>query len=212
MIARPRPSRLLAPALLACAAVLAAPATGRAALILQLANLTAPAGSTGSFDVVLRSTDLSDSFRVASDTVQLSLVGASGVRFTGATIATASPYIYATSGTTFGAGAPLSYDPFPGTTFTASDSEFGPIGYRLIGAKAIFGLVHVTYSVDPGATFDPRSIVFGAAGTSLADDQGNAVPFTTAGAVPEPASAALVAIASIGIGVLARRRGGAGRA
>ena len=217
MIARSFCFQVLTSGLLTLAIILGGPAAGRAALIIEVASLTAQAGSTGSFDVLLRNDETSGSFRIASDSVQLSLAGAPGVQFTAATIMTAAtdPYVFLQSGTTIGSGSPLSFDPFPTTSFTASDSEFGPLGYRLIGPGAVFGLVHVSYSIATTTPAGVRNFAFDLTGTSLSDESGNAVLFTTmAGsftvnpaAVPEPASALLVCLAGIGVVLGVSRKG-----
>jgi hypothetical protein len=200
-------------------------ASCRADLVLELnKNVTATAGSTGSFDVLVVNTDPSTSttsYHLSSDSVKLALAGLSGVSFTSATIATtgifngtAYSYIYQQTGTT--ASDPLSYDPFPNTLFTASDSEFASPYYRSVGAGSVFGLVHVGYTASASASAGTGSISFQdvGAGTSLSDENGKALAFTTkdgtftVAAVPEPGSL-LLGLIGFGTGGLAHlwRRG-----
>src|SRR4051794_6464344 len=87
------------------------PSPARAALILTVANSTALTGGTGSFDVVLSST--SGTFAVSGFAVELSVSGASGVRFTAANVnTTAAPYIFGTL-----QSPPLTFNTFPNTDF-----------------------------------------------------------------------------------------------
>jgi PEP-CTERM motif len=191
-----RPWTVLALAIALVAACWAAPAC-RADLVIEAPNLTVAPGSSGSFDVLITST--SGSFEVASDTVELSLNGLSGVSFTGVSINTVTPYIYgAESATLF--GSTFSFSTFPGTTFEVIDFLF-TLGAQPINSGDVFGLVNVSYSVDAGATPGASgSLTFGA-DTSLADAAGNNVPFTSPSgsitiqsAVPEPASVILLSI------------------
>jgi hypothetical protein len=168
----------------------------RAGLIVEAPTLTLAPGSSGSFDILITSTG--GSFDVASDTVELTLNGLSGVSFTGASIATSTPYIYgANSATT--AGSTFTFSTFPGTTLETFDFLF-PAGAQTINAGDVFGLVNVAYSVDAGATPGATGSLALGADTSLADTAGNNVPFTaqngsiTIATVPEPASAVLLAV------------------
>jgi hypothetical protein len=144
---------------------------------------------------------------VAADSVQLSLNGLAGVRFTAASIATSAsaPYLYVTSGTTLGAALvdPSTY-PFPNTSFVASDAEFAAPGYRTVAPGNTFGLVHVLYTVAPGTAPQTGSISIGGI-TSLSDDQFNLIGFQAVNGsfsvVPEPSSLILAAIGA-GSGLL----------
>jgi hypothetical protein len=194
-----RPGQLRAALALAIALAIASWASPpcRADLVIEAPTLTVAAGSAGSFDVLITSTG--GSFEVATDTVELSLNGLSGVSFTGVSISTTTPYIYgANSATLF--GSTFSSSTFPGTTFEVLDFLF-TVGAQPINAGDVFGLVNVSYSVDPGATPGASgSLTFGP-DTSLADAVGNNVGFTPqdgtitiAGALPEPMSAALLSL------------------
>jgi len=86
---------------LAAALVLAA-ALGRdvpcraAGLVIEAPNVTAPAGSSGSFDLLLVNTNPAGgaSYNVAADSFELSLLGPVAVTFTDVSINTIVPYIY----------------------------------------------------------------------------------------------------------------------
>ena len=93
--------RSLRAALVVVAAALGSGASCRADLVITAPNVAVAPGSSGSFDVLITSTG--GTFNVASDTVELSLLGLSGVTFTGVSIDTVTPYIYgALSATTAG--------------------------------------------------------------------------------------------------------------
>jgi hypothetical protein len=167
-------------------------------LVIEAPNITATAGSTGSFDLLLVNTNPSGggSFDVAADSLQLSLTGPLTVTFTDVSINTIVPYIYVTSGTTQG-GGPLSLDTFPNTQFTASDSEFAAPGFRTINPGDVFGLGHVSFAVDSSTPNGVDSIVISSgAATSLSDENGNAIPFSIQNGsiqvgpsiIPEPAA------------------------
>ncbi|MGO9601017.1 MAG: hypothetical protein ACLP7Q_23800 [Isosphaeraceae bacterium] len=166
-------------------------------LVIEVPNVIAPPGTSGSFDVLLADTDPvgSPGIHVAADSIGFSIDGSSGVSFTNATINTTSaPYIYVDSGTQ---GGPLSLDAFPNTSFTASDSEFAiPPGYRLVNQGDEFGLMNVSYTVSASAPNGSYSLLVDTSGTtSLSDEKVNSIPFTvqeglfTVGtAVPGPPS------------------------
>ncbi len=204
---------------LAAALVLAA-ALGRdvpcraAGLVVEAPNVTAPAGSSGSFDLLLVNTNPAGgaSYNVAADSFELSLLGPVAVTFTDVSINTIVPYIYVVSGTTVPGGLPLSLDTFPNTQFTASDAEFGPLGFQTVNPGDTFGLAHVSFTVSPTATLgaDTIAIASGTA-TSLSDENGNAIPFAISNGsitVPEPCALAQSATAAmIGLGFWWWRRG-----
>ena len=175
----------------------------RADLIIQAPTVTTAPGSTGSFDVLIENTNPTggQSYQLYADVIELSLTGLSGVAFTGVSIATLSaPYVYVDSGTTEG-GGPFSFDNFPNTQFDASDSEFGPAGYRSIDPQDVFGLANVTYTVSADASLATGSLVIGP-DTSLSDPSFNDIIFTAengsftviSSAIPEPSSLALAMI------------------
>ncbi len=199
------------------ATALAGPAPCRAGLILEAQNVTSSPGSTGSFDIVILNTDPGTNFRVAGDSIKIALNGVSGVSFTAATIATTTPYIYPQSGTLGPPASPLSFSSFPNTTFIASDSEFGPLGYRSISFGETYGLAHVSYSVASSAVASVGTISFLdlGAGTSLSDTSGGSIPFATqngtftispAATTPEPSSVVLLAVGGSCLAMVGVRR------
>jgi hypothetical protein len=185
-------------------------------LVIQAPNLTATAGSSGTFDVLLLNTNAAggDSFHVAADSLGLSLSAPVSITFTDVTINTvAAPYIYVNSGTLNG-GGPLSLDSFPNTQFTASDSEFSAPGFRTVNPGDVFGLAHVSYSVSSTTTNGTDSILIaGGPTTSLSDENGNSLPFAVTNgliavgtAIPEPWALTQATIAAtIGLGLWWRR-------
>lgn len=197
--------------LLACAAW-SSPCV--ADLVILAPDLTVNPGDSGAFDLLIENTNPTGgaSFDIAAFTAQLTWVGTPGVQFTDVTIDTnpiTAPYIFVTSGTTMG-GGPFSFDTFPNTSFTASDSEFAVPGFRTINPGEVFGLAHVSYAVDTTATPGTRDLLIDV-GTSLADAAGDPVPFMaqngslTVGVVPEPASMALLAVGMVGLCLVAQR-------
>ncbi len=208
--------RLALAAVLVLAAALGRDVPCRAAgLVIEAPNVTATAGSSGSFDVLLLNTNAAggDSFHVAADSLGLSLSGPLNVTFTDVSISTiVAPYIYVTSGTTQG-GGPLSLDTFPNTQFTASDSEFAAPGFRTVNPGDTFGLVHVSFTVSPTTALGTDTIAIASGPTtSLSDESLNSLPFTilngSISVVPEPCALAQAATAAmIGLGYWWWRRG-----
>jgi len=199
----------LALAALSLATALGTGVPCRAGLLIQAPTVTAAPGSSGSFDVLIENTNATggQSYQLAADVVELSLTGLSGVSFTGVSIMTVSAsYVYVVSGTTQG-GGPFSFDTFPNTQFDASDSEFGPVGYRAINPGDVYGLANVTYSVSAGAPLATGTLALGP-DTSLSDPSFNGIAFTagsgsftvSSSAIPEPPS---LALAVIGLAVAA---------
>ena len=198
-------------ALVVVAAVLGSGASCRADLVISAPNVPVAPGSSGSFDVLITSTG--GTFNVASDTVELSLLGLSGVTFTGVSIDTVTPYIYgALSATT--AGSTFTFSTFPGTQFETFDFILST-GATTIGPGDSFGLVNVQYSVAADALSGAtrRHLTFGP-DTSLADATGLPVAFTaqngsitiTTAVIPEPSSVALMAIGCASIVVSSARK------
>jgi hypothetical protein len=190
--------RSLLAALVVVAAALGSGAPCRGDLVISAPNVPVAPGSSGSFDVLITST--SGTFNVASDTVELSLLGLSGVTFTGVSIDTVTPYIYgALSATT--AGSTFTFSTFPGTQFETFDFILST-GATTIGPGDSFGLVNVQYSVAADAVVGSSGALTFGPDTSLADATGLPVAFTaqngsitvSAAVIPEPSSAALLAI------------------
>jgi len=196
------------------AALLGPAASCRAAgLILQVPDLVVAPGSSGSFDILLINSNAAggDSYNVSADTVVVSLSGPLGVAFTDVTIDTIAPYIYVTSGTTQG-GGPLSLDAFPNVQFTASDAEFAAPGYRTLNPGDVFGLAHVSYSVDSSTPSGRETILIAADPiTSLSDVSGEALLFTIINGsitmvIPEPSALMQAATATMIVLICWRRR------
>src|SRR5262249_16392137 len=187
----------------------------RADLVIKAPPVTASAGSSGSFDVLLENTNPAGgaSYDVAADSFGLSLSGPLSVTFTDVTINTGVTYIYVASGTTQGDGA-VSLDTFPNTQFTASDSEFASPFFRTVGPGDVFGLGHVSFTVDASTPNGTDALVIASdATTSLSDINGNPIPFLiqngslSVGVVPEPAALFEAATAMlIGFGAFWSRR------
>ena len=198
-------------AVLAFAVALGIDASCQAGLVIEAPNITVAPGSAGSFDVLITSTG--GSFDVASDTVELSLTGLSGVSFTNVSIATVTPYIYgALSATT--AGSTFTFSTFPGTQFEVFDFIL-TLGAVTIGPGDVFGLVNVQYSVAANATPGASGTLTFGPDTSLADAAGGNVDFTaqngsitisSSSAVPEPSGAILLAVGCATVMVGSGRR------
>ena len=190
-----------------------APTRAVAGLVLTVEASSAPVGGVGSFDVLL--SDTGGSFQVATFSVELSVSSASGVKFTAAnTNTTMASYIFGSL-----QSPPFSFDNFPNTSFTVSDSPQSGPGFVTLNTNDVVGLEHVTYTVAAGTTpgtVIPVSILDIGGGTSLSDLSGALVPFTpangsitvTASSVPEPSSLVLLATALIGTASVVRARRG----
>lgn len=177
----------------ALALIISAPC--RADLVIVAPTVTAAAGSSGSFDVLIMSTG--GSFSVAADDIELTLTGASGVSFTGISINTVTPYIYGTSSASLN-----------GSTFIVnlSPNDVEALDYMYpSGSQTIdpttgaFGLLNVQYTVASNAAPGTGTLAIGA-DTLLSDASGNTVSFSSQSgtfavlSIPEPASAILLAI------------------
>jgi len=163
-------------------------------LVIEVPNVIAQPGTSGSFDVLLADTDPVGGLgiHVAGDAIGFSIVGSSGVSFTNATINTLSaPYIYVDSLDQV-QGLPLSTNPFPNTSFIASDSEFASPFFRLVNPGDVFGLMNVSYTVSASAPNGSYSLLVDTSGTtSFSDENGKSIPFTVRGGcftIPVPPS------------------------
>jgi hypothetical protein len=154
-------------------------------LVIEVPNVSAKTGSSGSFDVLLADTDPvgTAGYFVAADTIGFSIVGSNGVSFTNATINTSSaPYIFVDSSTLSPPGTPLSLSTFPNTSFTTSDAEFASPGFRLVNPGDVFGLMNVSYTVSATAPSGSFPLAVDTSGkTSFSDELGNSIPFSVQG-------------------------------
>jgi hypothetical protein len=199
-------------------AALGIAAPGRAAgLVISASDITAAAGSSGSFLVLIADPVGSGTpYDVAGDSFELTLSGPASVTFTNVTTSTVStPYIYAHS-TANDLGLPLyisSTNPFPTTDFTATDSFdlSVPPGYTTLNPGDVYALALVSYTVATATPGGVDTIGFSAdTNTSLSDNNDNPVPFTTTNgsitiaSVPEP-SAWIMGMIAIAIGPMVSR-------
>lgn len=209
--------RLVAMAVLLASFFVLAPARGvDAQVILSIGNYspaTPTPGSTGNqFDVLI--TNTGSPVTVGFFAFQLQVAPLSGITFTNV-VRPASGYLFGA----YNPPEPLSLDTFPNTTFTASDPADLPTPPAVtLNTGSSFKLGQVTYSV--GAGVSPGAMIpvnFIAAGTSLDNGLGNAVPFTTqpgqitVDAVPEPSTLAIGAVIAGVAGVVCLRQHRAGK-
>jgi hypothetical protein len=193
-------------------------------LVISAPDITASAGSSGSFLVLI--TDPSNSatsYNVAGDSFELTLTGTAGISFTNVTTDTSAspyntPYIYANS-VANDYDLPL-YTTLTPTNLTASDAfdvSYSP-GYTTLMPGGTYALGLVSYTVSPTAMAGSSdTIAFGAMPyTSLSDNNSNSLGFATTNgsitiaSVSEPSTSALgmIAIAIAGLTVFwSRRRG-----
>jgi hypothetical protein len=182
-------------------------------------NTTAAPGTSGQFDVILRNNSAATA-TIGSFGVDVLQSSTSAVSFTAIDNNTTAPYIFNITGS-FPPGFQPNLLPME-----ASGNDLAASGGQVLNPGDTFGLVHVRYLVDPGAI--PGTVVGISleqfpidlpppGGTSLADDLGNPVPFTSVNgtitiqspAVPEPASVTMLAIsgAIVLLGARFSRRG-----
>ncbi len=178
-------------------------------LLFSVPVVSAAQGSSGSFDVIV--TGEANGVHLAGESIELG-VSDSGVEFTATDMNTAKPYVFNPSfDADFSSPLDVSGIAYPKTDFITSDLSDSP--FQLINLGDTFGVVHVSYTVDAGATLGPRHLTIEDLGgaTSTSDELGNAIAFTVNNglfnvtAVPEPGSVGVLVLG--GISVLARRRG-----
>lgn len=167
-------------------------------------------GGTGAIDVLLFTQDAD--YEISAFSFELSVAPDSGIVFTGVTTNTLyASYVFGTAQM-----PPLSFDDFPTSQFTASDSLFSAPGHTTLAANRLFGLARVSYSVasDTPAAPVPVRLLAGA-GTMVLDASGapiddlwiaggSAIFVVPSAVVPEPSSVTLLAIA--GASLLGLRR------
>lgn len=179
----------------------------RAQLVFTVQNVTVSPGGTGYFDVTLTNPGAAPDASVASFSFELSGAGTPNISFTSVDAATSAPYIFGTLQST-----PFSYDTFPNTTFTASDVDFAAPSVTLTGGETV-GVGRVGFTAAPGSSTGGFAVSFMNPGgtTSLNDENGKDVPFTTTpgtiivASAPEPSPLAALGFGLLGVGGLALR-------
>ncbi len=206
-------------------------ATAQAAgLVMSISDssISAAAGSTGSFEVLLTNTD-TKSYFIAADFVDL-LSSNSIVKFTGASIKTSiDPYIFAGQSLVGNSGLGFNFVvnpttmPLPGTEIQAQDSAYSATSavYATLAAGATVSLGVFDYSVSSSAAPGSTSNITIGILTNLTDNNTTSpadinfntplphpyeVPITvsSAGTVPEP-STALMGMIALTMGMVAAR-------
>ena len=194
----------------ALAAVLLFAPPARADFVFSLEpGITASAGSTGnSFDVLLTNTGPSS---VTIGGFSFGITAADpAINFTEANISTtADTYIF-NGDSLFGP----TISTLTGQTLEASD--FSASSGTAIGSGVTFGVGHILFNVDSGATPGPIAVTFeDAPTTSLSDADGNDIAFTTVpgaititspATVPEPSTEAFLACAFAALAIARGRR------
>jgi len=217
-LTQPR-SLLVGIALAILAAGISTPPAFGGSLTIEAPNVTASAGQTVSFDVLLVNNDLIG-YQIAGDAFTLTLSPSIGVTFTDATtLTTTAPYIYQASSDV---DLPTTlYDSLPGTSFTAADTVDLPYHYQQVDPGASFGLGNVTFSVAP--TVAPNSVFqliltpYSQFPAALNDQNLNYFPYDvvdgtiTIVEIPEPSSLFMACISALSGLVIAWRRTRAGR-
>ena len=179
-----------------------------AALIVLAPSITAAAGSSGAFDIVLQNTG-GASVSIGGFSFGISTTNA-GILFTGATIFTVPTYIFA--GDSINGPGPLVFTTSSGMSLIASDNPLLATSFP-VAAGATVGLGHVSYSISAGAASGPFAITLTPAATSLSSAAGANIPITTltngsltVTATPEPASMGMFGMFVLASGLIAKRR------
>jgi len=176
------------------------------------ANVSAPRGGGGTFDVVLSNPAGSgQTFNLAGFSAELLVPTGSGVTLSTATTTTAPTSLaYLFQGNSFFNAHSNPTDPlfFPFATsisptdLLASDTVLTPASFVTLSPGASFALAHVSFTVGSNAAAGPVPITFGPA-TLLSDNLGSIVSgFTTSNgqititgpALPAPSSLLMAAI------------------
>jgi hypothetical protein len=96
---------------------------------------------------------------------------------------------------------PLTFDSFPTTDFTASDTDQTAPGFTTLNPGDVFGLAHVSYEVASGTSAGAVTVSLVPDGTSLSDVTGSGIVFTPVGgsitinaSTPEPSSLTMIGI------------------
>ena len=167
-------------------------------------------GSSGSFDIALVNTNATGgtSYDVGTDFLDIALSAPAGVTITDVNMSTSASYIF-TESVDANYGLPLATINTPPTSFNSNDAgdiANGYPGYQVVNPGQTYGLAHVDYTVSSTSTGGLVTILFNSlnVGTSLSDQNGNPLPFTTLNSIPEPsaliqgATAALIGLGALG--------------
>jgi hypothetical protein len=177
------------------------PVAARADLIISASAFPVAPGSHGSFDVRLSSTG-TETALISSFSFDI-LAASPGISVTGASVTTsAAPYIYAGDSFAEVNGFPLATK--TGEELIASDTPNSGVA-KLITSSTPVSLGEVFFSIAPSAVPGP-AFTFSIAGTSLSDQFGNPLTFSTI-IIPEPAPVSLL-LPCLGLIVLTRQRRG----
>jgi hypothetical protein len=178
-----------------------------ATLDMIVESTTALPGSIGQFDVILQNNSAA-AVTIGSFSVDVLLSSTTSVTFTSIDNNTTAPYIFSITGS-FPPGFASNLLPMEAAGFDTAAT-----GGQVLNPGDTFGLAHVKYLVDPaaipgtvvGVTLEPTPVFLPPpGGTSLADDLGNPVDFTSVNGtttvqstvVPEPSSVTMLALSSV---------------
>jgi hypothetical protein len=167
------------------------------AVTIQLLNSTAPAGGSGSFDVVcIGDTGLTADF----SSFDMQIDAPPDITFTTANINTAAPYIFGS------VQSPPFVKSLTAISLEVADSDV-PVS-QLVSGGQTFGFVHVDYSVASGTPAGPLPI--GIQNSSFVLSGGDDFSYTLdpngqiTVTVPEPIGLSILPLATLGL--LARKR------
>jgi hypothetical protein len=185
------------------------PRGARADLFISAPTLTARAGSSGNFEILLTNTGPGGPPGIGIGSFSFDISTANpDIRFTGASTMTSvvpslchpltnGCYIYAGNSFSEINGFPLATK--TGQELQASDAPNNGIASFIVPTLTV-SLGEVFYSVTDSALTGPFSITFSNTGTSLSDQLGNSLAFTasngeiTVTTIPEPAHITLLAV------------------
>jgi hypothetical protein len=183
----------------------------RANIILAVQSVQAGVGTTGNpLEVTLENTGAAVTVAAFNFTIT---TADTDITFTGADFSTTDPYIFVGDSFDVINGFPLN-TLSPGQTMDGNDLRKTIGAGTTIGSGATLGLGRVLFVVSPTAAPGPAAVTLltDSAHASLTDPNGNNIPIDTfsngqilVGAVPEPATAFLLAAALAGVFVVKRR-------
>lgn len=188
-----------------------APTVGRADPILRVQSVTARPGTSGFFDVFLDIPPGDPAISLASFTIDVNTLAGQGIQFTSVQTSeqAGQPYVFpGGSGFVATFAIPFSSDPFPNTSFLATDSTTILAGQNVGPGPFTVGLARVAFTVDPTTAAGSYPLTLGPL-TGLADANGNTIPFQIENGalrvvMPEPATWVLFGV--VGLATWYRRR------